>query len=107
MRVLLDECLPQSLKADLPGHDAKTVPEMDWAGTENGELLRLAEQQFDAFITVDRNLPRQLDLSNLRIAVIVLSAPTNRRVDLQPLMPRVGAALESVRPGQVVRIPQA
>jgi predicted nuclease of predicted toxin-antitoxin system len=42
MRVLLDECLPRKLKNDLPGHAARTVPEMGWAGKKNGELLQLA-----------------------------------------------------------------
>ena len=59
MRILLDECLPKRLKRDLTGHTARTVPEMGWAGKENGELLALATGQFDVFLTVDRNLSFQ------------------------------------------------
>jgi hypothetical protein len=56
VRVLLDECLPRRLKRDLVGHDVRTAPEMGWAGKSNGELLALAAGEFDAFLTVDRNL---------------------------------------------------
>ena len=59
MKVLLDECLPRKLENDLPGHDVSTVPEMQWRGLKNGELLKQASGRFDVFITVDRNLSFQ------------------------------------------------
>ena len=104
MRVLLDECLPRKLKLELTGHDAKTVPEMGWAGLKNGELLRAAAGQFDAFITVDRNLPAQQRVDQLPFGVVVLGAPRNDIDTLRPLMARVRAALERIHPGDVVRI---
>ena len=100
MRVLLDECLPRRLKRDLVGHDARTVPGMGWASTRNGELLHLAEGEFDAFLTVDRKLHHQQKLSAFRIAVIVLVAPSNRLLDLQPLIPNVLKALAEAKPGE-------
>jgi len=104
MRVLLDECLPRRLGRSLHGHEVVTVPEAGWAGKENGELLGLAAERFDAFVTVDRNLSFQQNLRTLRIAVVVLVARSNRLVDLQPLMSRVAEALPGLTPGQVVRI---
>ncbi len=59
MNVLLDECLPRKLKDGLPGPTVSTVPEMGWAGTKNGTLLRLAEAAFEIFITADRNVECQ------------------------------------------------
>jgi predicted nuclease of predicted toxin-antitoxin system len=59
MRVLLDESLPRQLKDNLSGHQVRTVPKVDWAGKKNGELLRLAQQQFDVFVTPDAQLPNQ------------------------------------------------
>lgn len=41
MRVLLDECVPRGLRAELPGHEVKTVAEAGWAGAKNGTLLEL------------------------------------------------------------------
>ena len=72
MRVLLDECVPRRLKRDLPGHDTRTAPEMGWASKRNGDLLRVAEQEFDVFLTVDQKLQDQQNLSAFKIAVIML-----------------------------------
>ena len=105
MRILLDECLPKRLKRDLVGHDARTVPEMGWASKENGELLGLAERQFDVFLTVDRNLSHQQDVGRFKIAVVVLVAKGNKHSDLQPLIARVLAVLSTAVAGQVVRVP--
>ena len=89
MRVLLDECLPRRFKRELVGHDVKTAPEMGWASKRNGELLALAASRFDAFLTADRNLSYQQDVSSFDIAVMVLFARGNRLDDLRPLVPRL------------------
>ena len=100
MRVLLDECLPRRLKRDLVGHEARTAPEMGWASKRNGELLRLAEREFDVFLTVDRKLCYQQNLTAFNIAVIVMVATTNTLLDLRPLIPRVLQTLADAKPGQ-------
>ena len=79
----------------------KTVPQMGWAGVKNGQILALAEAEFDVFITVDRNLQFQQNLPQVDIAVIVLQAPSNRLADLKPLAPKVLAILAMVTRGQV------
>jgi hypothetical protein len=101
VRVLLDECLPRQLKRDLPGHEARTVPECGWAGVKNGELLSWATGQFDVFLTVDRNLEYQQNLALFEIAVVAIRAVSNDIDDLRPLMPRVVAVLPGVRPGTI------
>ena len=67
----------------------RTVPQMSWAGVQDGELLRLAAQEFDVFITVDQNLPLQQNLTFLDLAVLVLQARSNRLSDLQSLDPNI------------------
>lgn len=104
MRILLDECLPKRLKRDLLGHEARTVPEMGWASKRNGELLGLAEADFDVFLTVDRNLSFQQDVARFTLAVVVLVAKGNRHLDLQPLVPELLGVLRDVVPGQLVRV---
>lgn len=66
MKLLPDECIDRRLAQDLAGHDVKTVPQMGWSGVKNGELLTLAEKEFDVFITVDRNLSFQQNLPKFR-----------------------------------------
>jgi hypothetical protein len=75
---------------------------MGWASKRNGELLRLAEHEFDAFLTVDRKLQHQQNLSTFRIAIIVMLARTNTLLDLRPLIPDVLQTLLTVKPGQAV-----
>ena len=104
MRVLLDECLPKRLKQSIAGHEVVTVPEAGWAGKDNGELLTLATGRFDVFLTVDQNLAAQQDPGRAGLAVIVLRARTNRPQDLEPLIPSLRQALESIRPGEVVML---
>ena len=61
--------------------------------------MGLASQEFDVFLTVDRNLAFQQNVETLTIAVIVLHAPTNRLADLRLLVSQLLAALDSAKPG--------
>jgi hypothetical protein len=100
MKILLDECIDRKLAREFVGYEVKTVPQMGWAGVKNGQLLALAETEFDVFITVDRNLSFQHTLSQFNIAVIVLKAPSNRLTDLKPLASEVIAILAMVVKGE-------
>jgi len=98
MRLLLDESIPKRLRRSLPEHAVRTVVEMGWSGVKNGKLLALAQADFDAFITVDKNLPYQQNLNTLPIAVIVLDAVSNELPVLLPLVPELKRELESLEP---------
>jgi hypothetical protein len=104
MRLLLDECVVRKLKRDLVGHDVATVVETGYSGLKNGVLLRAAEGNFDVFITVDRNLPFQQNLSARQIAVLIIMAEGVTYSDLQPLVPDVLAALGTIKPGELLRV---
>lgn len=102
MRVLLDECLPRKLGLLLTGHDVTTVQRAGWSGVVNGKLLAKIAVQYDAFITVDQNLPAQQNTAALPFGIIVLRTPTNQLADLKSLVPRILAALSKLLPGQVL-----
>ncbi len=104
MKVLLDECLDRRLAKDLIGFEVKTVPQMGWAGVKNGSLMSLAEEEFDVFITVDRNLSFQQNLPKFNIAVLVIYAKSNRLADLQPFAPKILEVLSNVKKGEVIFI---
>ena len=99
MRVFLDECVDWRLARDIVGHDVKTARQMAWTTIQNGALLTLASQQFDVFVTVDRNLSFQQNLDSFSIAVVVLAAKSNRLTDLKSLIPRLLTTIETARPG--------
>lgn len=104
MRVLLDECVPRTLRSELPGHEVKTVGEAGWAGVKNGALLQLAAKEFDLLLTVDRNLEYQQNFSGLSIAVVVIHAKSNDIDLLRPLMPAVLVAMSNAKPGVVTHV---
>ncbi len=106
MRVLIDECRDWRLAKGLPGHTVTSVPRMGWAGIKNGRLLALAEQQFDVFITGDRNMSFQQDIPQFRIAVVVLAAASTQIKDTQPLMLPLLAKLPQLQPGTVTVLTQ-
>ena len=104
MRVLLDECVPRKLGRELTDHEVVTVTERGWSGVENGELLALAEAEFDVFLTVDQNLKYQQNLTSIKIGLILMIARNNGLKALSPLMPEVRRALETIKVGEFVRI---
>ncbi|HXZ16259.1 MAG TPA: DUF5615 family PIN-like protein [Roseiarcus sp.] len=107
MRVLLGECVDWRLARDIVGHDVKTARQMGWTAIKNGELLALAVKHFDVFVTVDRSLSFQQNISALSIAIVILQAKSNRLADLMPLTPQLLAAIEFARPGGAPKIVQA
>ena len=75
MKVLLDENLDHRLRKYLGDHEIFTVSYMQWAGLRNGELLRTAEENgIEVFVTGDRALSHEQNLSGRRIAIVVLSS---------------------------------
>ncbi len=103
LKILLDECAPRLVKTRLPALSIRTVQEMGWAGIKNGELLALAEAQFDVFVTADKKLRYQQNLLWRRLAAIVL--PSNQVPIVAVLLPVIEQALQSAQPGAVIEIP--
>jgi predicted nuclease of predicted toxin-antitoxin system len=101
VKILLDECIDWRLSRDLAGHEVMTARQMGWTSIKNGELLALAADIFDAFVTVDRNLSFQQNVVAFEIAIIVLRAKTNRLAELRSLVPSLLDALASAKVGRV------
>ena len=102
MRLLLDESVPARLYRALPSHQVSNAVREGWSGVKNGKLLALAAASFDAFITVDKNLPFQQNLASLPIALVVLDSHSNELHALLPLMPALERALEQLAPRSYV-----
>ena len=77
---------------------------MGWASKSNGELLELAAGRFEAFLTVDRGIPYQQNLSSMRLGIVAMQASTNDIGDLRPLMPAVNKTLQDLRAGDFKRV---
>lgn len=105
MRILIDECLDERFRSYLRGHDCQTARYAGLAGLDNGALLIAAEAaKFDVFLTVDQGIEYQQNLSSRKIAMIIFHTKSNRLKDLLPHVPACLALIESIRPGQIIRI---
>jgi predicted nuclease of predicted toxin-antitoxin system len=105
MRILIDECIDERFRNSLPGHDCQTVRYAGLAGLTNGELLTAAEKaKFDIFLTVDQGIEYQQNLTGRNIAIIIFRTKSNRLKELLPRVPVCLAHIESIQPGQIVRI---
>jgi hypothetical protein len=103
-RILLDECIPRPLAGHLPGHYVRTAPQMGWASIVNGELIKLAEAEFDVFVTVDRGIVYQQNLRSTALGFILLRARSNRLEDLLPLVADMLATLTTIKAGDIVQL---
>ncbi len=98
MNVLLDECAPARGPL-LAEHSVITVQRRGWSGIKNGDLLALAEKEFDVFVTVDRKISIEQNLTQFALAVTLIRVPTNRLEDIRPLVPQLLEAIGRAAPG--------
>ena len=105
MRVLLDENMDRRLKRAFDSDFAMmTVTERGWSGKRNGELLRLAEAEFDALVTMDKSIEYQQNLNRIKLGIIIVSARSNRRQDVAPAMPEINKILRTMQAGVVIHV---
>jgi len=71
---------------------------MGWSAMKDPELLNLPEAEFEVFLTADKNLRHQQNLSGRRIAVVVM--PSNRLPIVQGLVQRLVLTLQTIQPGR-------
>ena len=74
MKILFDQATPVPIRPYLKGHLVRTAAEQGWSTLRNGGLLTAAEAAgFEVFLTTDRNLGYQQNLTLRKIAIVVLS----------------------------------
>src|SRR5580693_9109600 len=96
MKILLDECVPWPMHKLLFGHECMTAQQRGWGGIKNGDLLRLAENKFDLFITSDQSIRYQQNLAGRQIAIIELSTNDFRRIRAAAEL--IQSAIAKIRP---------
>jgi hypothetical protein len=103
MRIVLDENLPRPLRRIFgPEDQVITVQELGLAGTSNGELLAKLEGDHDVFLTADKNLRYQQNLSGRTLAIVEL--PTNRLPLLTAISAEISVAVMSATPGSYIQV---
>ena len=80
------------------GHTVETAYERGWSELQNGELIAAAEAAgFEVFVTTDRNLKYQQNLTARTLSIVVLLTTSWPRIQLS--LPAVLTALEHARAG--------
>lgn len=105
MKVLLDNNVDQRFGALLVGHEVKHCRQLGWHEMRNGVLLKSANDAgFDAFVTADKQMRHQQNLTGLHIRVVVLSSLFVDFAGISPLAPAVLTALENSEQGHFLVI---
>jgi len=88
----------------LPGHLVSSAKSMGWEQLNNGELLQAAEEAaFDLLLTTDQRIRYQQNLTNRKIAIVVLSGTTKwSRVRLHG--DHIAAAISESKPGSYTEV---
>ncbi|MGD0791846.1 MAG: hypothetical protein ABR920_08760 [Terriglobales bacterium] len=106
MLILFDQGTAVGIRNALHGHVVRTAHEQGWSTFLNGDLLRAAEDAgFEVFLTTDKNLVYQQNLSNRKIAIVVLGK--SRWSLIEPVLQRVSDAVNAAKPASytLVEIP--
>ena len=108
MLVLFDHSTPAPLRYALKVHTVVEAVERGWEMLANGALLQEAEAAgFEVFITADKNIRYQQNLTRRRIAILFLE--NAQWPILRKHVGRVVAAVNAATPGSYteVQIPHA
>ena len=74
VNIFLDESAPKPLAYRLKEHTVESVASMSLQGTQNCKLLRIINStEFEVFITCDKNMVYQQDMTQYSFATLVLS----------------------------------
>ena len=92
------------MRRQLFGHDVEMVSERGWDTLSNGVLLDRAEEAgYEVLITTDQDIRHQQNMSNRRVAVVVLMNTAWPRISRRT--EAIRAALEGIQPGEVKEVP--
>ncbi len=73
MRVLFDHSTPAPLRGLLKDHSVTEARERGWDRLANGDLLNAAEAEgFEVFVTANKNLRYQQNLTARNLAIVVI-----------------------------------
>jgi len=98
MLILFDQGTPRGIARALVGHTVKEARLQGWDTLANGELLTAAEAAgFHLFLTTDKNIRYQQNLSNRQIAIVVLGKARWRLI--RPKLADILIAVNAATPG--------
>jgi hypothetical protein len=103
MRILFDHGTPSGITPSLAPHEVTEARERGWDTISNGDLLNAGEAEgSDLLLTTDKRIRYQQNLTDRKIAIVVLGNSTWRIVRLY--LDRIAAAVNAATPGSYVEV---
>jgi len=103
VKVLFDQNAPRPLSRFLVKHVVARAAELGWEELANADLIGVAETQgFEVLVTADRNLRHQQNLTNRKLAIVVL--PWGQWFKVRPHLTEVVRAVDAATPGSYTEI---
>ena len=104
MKILFDQGTPAPLRQHIGDHSVQNASEIGWSDLDNGYLLDKAEQEgYEVLITTDQNMRYQQNLSERRLAIVVLLSTAWPKIQLRIM--EIRAALDEIGPGELEEVP--
>jgi hypothetical protein len=103
MKILFDNGTPRPIARCLIGHEVTYARRIGWHELENGELIRRAEEAgYDVLLSTDKNIQYQQNLSDRKIALVVLGNQQWPAVRLH--LDRIAAVVNAATPGSFAQV---
>jgi len=103
MRILFDNGTPRGIASVLTGHVVEEARAHGWDTLGNGELLDAAEAAgFELFLTTDRNIRHQQNLTGRKIAIVVLGKGRWRLIRTR--LEEIAATVNAATPGSFAEV---
>ena len=103
MKILFDNGTPNPIARSLTGHEVAFARQIGWHELRNGELLQQAEKAgYELLLTSDKNMRYQQNLSERRIAIVVLG--NQQWPDVKLHLHRIAAAVNAATPGSYTEV---
>ena len=103
MLILFDQSTPAPLRQHLKAHTVTEARDLGWDRLVNGDLLNAAEAAgFELFLTADKNLCYQQNLTSRKIAIIVIGNAQWRVLRLY--VDRVVSVVDAATPGSYAEV---
>jgi hypothetical protein len=103
MKILFDNGTPKPIARSLAGHEISYARQIGWHELENGELIERAEEAgYEVLLSSDKNIRYQQNLSNRKIAIVVLGQQQWPLVKLH--LDKIAAAVNACTPGSYTEV---
>jgi hypothetical protein len=103
MKILFDNGTPNPMARSLVGHQVTFARKIGWHELENGELIERAESAgYEILLSTDKNIRYQQNLTDRKIALVVLGNSQWPRVRLH--LDKIVTAVNACTPGSYAEI---